>query len=361
LGQSADGAALVTASRDGRLRGWRIMPGAREVRLRGPADFPGGTALAVAPKRVAVGDQGGRISLWNAVSGQLDSAMDLSQGPVSSLAFTRDGKYLAAAGHEDKAFLFEVSHGNRVVLEGHTDIVDAVAFSPDGATLATGSVDGSVHLWTVPGGAQKRTLTVSGMGPVLTVAFSPDGALLAAAGEDKIIRIWELSSGFRLVHRLEGSPSQVLSLAFSPNSQLLASAGRDEAVRTWRVSTGKLRSVWLGHGAHVWSVAFAPDGETLASASLDGTIRLWDVRSGRQVSLLDRQPEARAIAFTPEGAFLVSTGPKPAVELSELGDKTQLAKPREELEKQLSHSKLKLDGIRLVDDWDALTPARKRK
>ncbi|HEX4381700.1 MAG TPA: WD40 repeat domain-containing protein, partial [Myxococcales bacterium] len=297
LGESADGTALVTASRDGRLRGWKVTPGARELRLRGASDFAGGTALAVAPKRAAVGDQAGHITLWNIVSGQPDSVLDLAQGPVTSLAFTKDGKYLAASGHEDKAFIFETSHGNRVVLEGHTDLVNAVALSPDGATVATGSADGSVRLWAMPNGQQKRTLTASGMGPVLTVAFSPDGTQLAAAGEDKTIRVWELS-GFKLVHRFEGSPASVLSLAFSPHGSILASAGGDEAIRTWRLSNGKLRSVWLGHGAHVFSIAFAPDGETLASASLDGTIRMWDVRSGRQVSELARQPEARSIAFT---------------------------------------------------------------
>jgi WD40 repeat protein len=161
-----------------------------------------------------------------------------------------------------------------------------------------------------------------------------------------------------LLHRFEGSPAAVLSLAFSPHGSILASAGGDEAIRTWRLSNGKLRSTWLGHGAHVFSIAFAPDGETLASASLDGTIRMWDVHSGRQVSELQRLPEARAIAFTAEGAFLVSTGLRPAAELSELGDKSQLAPTREELEKQLLHGKLKLDGIRLVDDLDALTPRR---
>ena len=359
LGQSADGTALVTASRDGRLRGWKVTSGARELRLRGPSDFPGRTALALAPKRAAVGDQSGHITLWNTVSGQPDSVLDLAAGPVSALAFTKDGKYLAASGHEDKGFLFEVAHGNRVALEGHTDLVNTIALSPDGATAATGSADGSVRLWAVPSGMQKRSLTASGMTSVLTVAFSPDGTMLAAAGEDRTIRVWELAN-FHLLHRFEGSPASVLSLAFSPHGSILASAGGDEAIRTWRLSTGKLRSTWLGHGAHVFSIAFAPDGETLASASLDGTIRMWDVHSGRQVSELQRLPEARAIAFTAEGAFLVSTGLRPAAELSELGDKSQLSAPREELEKQLLHGKLKLDGIRLVDDLDALTPRRRK-
>ncbi len=193
------------------------------------------------------------------------------------------------------------------------------------------------------------------MGPVLSVAYSPDGKLIAAAGGDKLIRIWEVKTG-RVLHRLEGSPEAILSIAFSPHGSILASAGRDQAIRTWRVDSGKLRSSWSGHGARVWSIAFAPDGETLASASADGTIRLWDVATGRQVAQFDRSPEARALAFSPDGQSLVSTGQQPALHLVELGDKALLLAPAAELKKQLERAKLKLDGIHLIDDAEALTP-----
>jgi WD40 repeat protein len=161
-----------------------------------------------------------------------------------------------------------------------------------------------------------------------------------------------------VLERLDGSPDAVLTIAFSPHASLLAAAGRDQAVRIWRVSSGKLRSTWLGHGGRVWSIAFAPDGETLASASLDGTIRLWDVHTGRQVAQLDRTTEARAIAFTADGKMLVSTGLKPPLQITELGDKSKLLPASLELKKQLDRAKLRLDGLRLVDDLDALAPAK---
>ena len=364
---SADGAELVSANHDGRLRLWHVSAGARDVRLQGAADFPGGTALAVSQTggRVAVGDASGHISLWDLAKARVADGMDLLQGPVTGLAFSRDGRYLAASGHEEKGFLFELAHGDRVALEGHSDLVTCVAFAPDSATVATGSADGSVRLWAVPDGKERRVLSATGMGAVLTVAFSPDGKLLAAAGEDRVVRIWELKTG-RVLERMEGSSDAVLSIAFSPHASILAGAGRDQAVRTWRVSNGKPRSTWLGHGGRVWSIAFASDGETLASASIDGTIRFWDVLTGRQVTQLERTPEARAIAFTPEGQLLISTGAKPAVQIAQLGDKAQLLAPGAELKKQLDRGKLRLDGIRLVDDLDALSPteakpSRKRR
>jgi len=364
VAMAADGATLVTANRDGRLRLWRVSPGARDVRLPGPPDFPGGTALAIsADRRVAVGDANGHVSIWDLAKARVVDGMDLLKGPVTGLAFSRDGRFLAVSGQEDNAYLFELAHGDRIGLSGHSDVVDCVAFAPDGSAVATGSVDGTVRLFAVPGGGPKRVLSATGMGPVYTVVFSADGGMLAAAGEDRAIRIWDVKNG-RLLHRIDGSPDAVLTLAFSPHASIIVSAGRDQAVRTWRVSNGKPRSVWLGHGARVWAVAFAPDGETLASASLDGTIRFWDVATGRQVAQLERQPEPKAIAFTPEGQLLVSTGQRPAVQIAELGDKAQLQSPSAELRRQLERGKLRMDGIRLVDDLDALAPekpARRRR
>ena len=360
IAMSEDGTLIATANRDGRLRLSRLSAGPREVRLLPPEGFKGGTAIAFspAPRQVAVGDAAGHIALWDLVRQKPVQDMDLLQGPVSALAYSPDGRFLAVAGREEKGFLFDLKTADRVNLEGHTDVVRAVAFSPDGLAVATGSADGSVRLFAAPAGTPGRVLSANGMGPVNTVVFSPDGKQIAAAGEDKIIRVWEATG--KLVRKLEGSPEAVLALAFSPHGSLLASAGRDQAVRTWRLSNGKLRATWTGHGGRITSIAFAPDGETLASASIDGTIRLWDARTGRQMTVLERTPEARALAFSADGKLLASTGAMPALQIVDLPDKSLLAAPAQDLAQKLSRYKLRLEGITLLDDTDALTPPAPR-
>src|SRR5205807_1902034 len=161
-----------------------------------------------------LGGAAGHVSVWDLSKARTIDGMDLLKGPVTGLAFSRDGEYLAISGAEENGYLFELSHGDRVPLQGHTDLVDAIAFAPDGSAVATGSQDGTVRLFAVPGGAPRRLISAAGMGPVLVVAFSADGKLIAAAGEDRTIRIWE-TKNFRLQHKIEGSSDAVLALAFS--------------------------------------------------------------------------------------------------------------------------------------------------
>ena len=352
---SADGSTVAIANRDGKLRSWKISVGARVLGFPAPKGFGAATALALAPsgKRAAIADAGGHVLLLDVSTGKLERTLELPQGAVSALAWSPGaGKYLAAVGTEEVVSLFEIAGGARTALEGHQGPVRAAAFSPEGKLLATGGSDGTVHLWDVATAAPRATLSASEK-PINAVAFSTDGKLLAAAGDDRVIYLYDLATR-RQKRQISGAPDAILSVAFSPHASLIASSGNDQAVRTWRVSNGEPRSVWNGHGGHVQAVAFAPDGETLASASIDGTIRLWDVRTGRQVARFERAPAPTAIAFSRDGSMLASAGEKPALQLIEIDDKSSLLKPDPELARQLKKRKLKLDGIELIDDDEAL-------
>ena len=232
---------------------------------------------------------------------------------VDAVAFSPDGKLLASGSRDATVGLWRVEDGTLLrTLEGHMSLVNTVAFSPDGKLLASASGDRTVRVWRVDDGTQLRILE-GHANPVNTVAFSPDGKLLASGSKDTTVGLWRVEDG-TLLRTLEGHKKQVNTVAFSPDGELLSSGSGgtlrgDDTVRLWRVEDGTLLRTLEGHMSLVNTVAFSPDGKLLASASRDRTVRVWRVDDGtfiRDLRLLLARGALSNIALSPNGELLAS-------------------------------------------------------
>jgi hypothetical protein len=185
-----------------------------------------------------------------------------------------------------------------------------VAFSADGRSLVSGSVDGVVRVWLLADGKEWQRSISAHDGAVTAAVFTPSGGQIASRGGDGTIKIWDSNTG-ALLHRFEvGKPAGgSCSLAVSPDGRLLAAGTVNREIKLWSLADGSGLTSLAGHAGAVEAVAFSPDGRTVASGSADKTIKLWDVTSGRELGTLAGHTSwIGCLAFSPDGKTLASSG-----------------------------------------------------
>lgn len=213
-------------------------------------------------------------------------------------------------------------------VQGHASGVSALVFSPDGETLASRGIDGTIKLWNVANGSLRQTFAAQGA-YIRALTFSPNGRLVAIGGNDYSVQLWDTKTG-RLVDRLSGHTSGVTALAFSADGRTLVSGsgyrGTNVPVDMFRPLPGRCTAplgmalVWtldgpvssaeLAGGEQIRCLAFSPDGSRLAGGSLECRVTLWDTATYKPVHSVDYMGYGSlvAVAFFAGGKRLLCLG-----------------------------------------------------
>lgn len=285
---------------------------------------------------VASGGADGTVVLWRAATGDKIHVIDAHSKDVEAVSFSPDGKMLATAGKDNAIVLWNTATGKEISslevqprkglagsigrwksLAGYSQWVVAVAFSPDGKSLASGGNGKAVILWDVKTGEQTNILE-GHSSRVRSVAFSPDGKMLASGSDDNTVILWDTATGNE-IRTLEGHSYSVNSVCFSPDGKILVSGSDDNSITLWDVKTGAKTQDLKGHSESVRSVMFSADGKILASGSSDQTVILWDVSTGFLIKKLEGQAgPVQSVSFGRDGRLLASGGGDKTITLWDL-------------------------------------------
>ena len=229
-------------------------------------------------------------------------------GLVLDIAMSADGKHLASGGEDRTIRIWDLDSGRHVQLPEQPEAVQAVAFSPDGKTLA--SAQGlSVKIWDASDGRPLGEVQGQ-VAMARDLAFSPDNRTFVSAGNNGVITLWDIKSGELLKRWLQSRDgSAINAVAFSPDGRRLVSGGDDQMATLWDVSDGSTLGVSRGHTGPVLCVAFSPDGETLVSGSNDSLIKIWNRRStGHPRVLAEHSAVVNGVRYSP-----MAPGSPPAI------------------------------------------------
>ncbi|MEO8288910.1 MAG: helix-turn-helix domain-containing protein [Chloroflexota bacterium] len=225
---------------------------------------------------------------------------------VQAIAFSPDGKYLATASDDKTARLWETTTGKQLlVFSEHNDGVQGITFSVDGKYIFTTSRDHTARQWDVTTGGQVHLFS-GHTDQVNIVVASADGRYLVTSSEDGTARLWDIASG-QAVRTFTGSNGALSGVAISPDGKYVLAGGAGNTPQMWELATGQAVRTFVGHTNFITELAFSPDGKQMVSGSEDHTVRIWDVATGKQLSLYSGHKDTvRDVAFSPDGKYVLS-------------------------------------------------------
>uniref|UniRef100_A0A3B3HJD7 Dynein assembly factor with WDR repeat domains 1 n=1 Tax=Oryzias latipes TaxID=8090 RepID=A0A3B3HJD7_ORYLA len=247
--------------------------------------------------------------------------------PLTNVAFNKSGSRFITGSYDRRCRVWDTTSGQQLLsLEGHTNIVAAVAFNiPYGDKIATGSFDRTCKLWCAQTGSCLHTLR-GHLAEIRCLAFNPQSTLVATGSTDASAKLWDVKRG-KEVATLKGHSAEILSLCFNSVGSQLVTGSSDQTLAVWDVATERLVHMLAGHAGEIsnaqfnWDcslivsgsldntckICFSPQGNTILTASSDKTARLWDVQTGGCLQILTGHTlEIFSCAFNYEGDTIIT-------------------------------------------------------
>jgi len=323
LAFDSTGNRLAAAGETGDVVLWDLRASKQEI-LKGDGKPIQSLVFRPDGKTLAAAGDGRTVALWDLETHE-PSLLTGHDAPVAGLAFNPEGTVLASVGDVGKVILWKPDVAQRLARPflGHRDEVWGLAFSPDGRRLVSGEgrqedgggpapagVQGTVRLWDLASGTGAEL--PGSAGSTRAVAFSPDGRRIASGSRDVdgVLHLWRVENGKTVEAARWTAGKPVNALIFSPDSQsLFAAEGRD--LERWDLAFDPPRGHKLAsHPGFIWSFLFRDGGKTLLAGDETGQIFVWDVPTGKRRSILKPAPPApqilAALAESPDGHLLAA-------------------------------------------------------
>lgn len=281
LAADRSGRRIVTGSGDGTLRWWSLPELAKPKETAAHTKWLFTAAFAPGNKLLFTAGGDGYIRSWDTASGARVGELAAHDDDVHAIGFSKDGKTLYSAG--DDMTVRRWTHGDPVasaiVIGEHAEQIPCLAVHPLTGNVVTGSRDETIAWWNPQSGKRIRTLD-DHSGDVMSLAFSFDGALLASASYDGTVRVRRGSDGATQAV-LRGHLHRVFSVDFGPEAKRLASGGVDGVI-VWDLAT-RLPCFVYKAAQYVSAVRYVRGGEWLLATDAEGFLHVLDASTGRRV------------------------------------------------------------------------------
>jgi WD40 repeat protein len=351
-----DGQTLATGGEDNVIRIWDLQAKSAARELRGHASHVRDCAYSSDGQWLLSAGRDEVIKLWqpNESAEQIVFSDGLSGDAILAARFSRDGSQLVTASRDRTASLWDVADRKLVrrFAEGHEFLASSAVFFADGSRLATGAGDGTVLVWDVATGAQLHKLEATGYTAALAV--SPDGRLIVTGSDGNEARVWNGTTG-ELVSSLPGHEGPLTAARFSSNGRWLATGDDRGRGCLWKFDSERRawsRVSWLdGHSRAITAISFAEGDSVVVTASGDNTVGQWDVATGQEIRdrVLKHPDWVSELDVSNDGTQVLTSCDDGKVRLWSLSDARLLSTIEPSLDVP-SHKKVVYTGVDLAPD-----------